>query len=76
MAPNREGYEVDKMARLCAAASQTGRERMWCWSYATTQIAKQASGFDGLICGGLSGDDLAYCTSHEHNRADIFDVLY
>ncbi len=74
MAPNREGYQVEQMARLCGATSDDARERIWCWSYATTQMTNQASEFDDVICNGLSGDDLSYCKLHEHDRADIFNV--
>ena len=74
MAPNREGYQVEKMVQFCSDTSNSGKERIWCWSYATTQITKQVSEFDDLICKGLSGNDLSYCKLHEHDRADIFNV--
>lgn len=74
MAPNREGYEPGKIARFCGATSNRGKERIWCWSYAITQITQQISEFDDEICKGLSGDDLSYCNLHEHDRSDIFDL--
>ncbi len=72
MIPNREKSDLGVAARLCAAATDSGLNRILCWSYAVPLIAPATPDYEGALCGGLAPKEHSYCVQHFGDDIDIF----
>ncbi|MBI4088450.1 hypothetical protein HY418_03695 [Candidatus Kaiserbacteria bacterium] len=69
-------FDTRRAARLCDATSERALERLLCRAFAANGLTTGNAGAKGngeVICEGLSGEALAYCTAYARNEANILE---